>query len=193
MRALKKNFIFILLAISSIATGVLALSTALRLAEFRSAAPSKTSALTPPCSLTFTIEDDTPRTTSELPTVTRVPSPTTAILVQQPSPTPTFIPTPSLKPTITTRPTLTPSPTTSLVAPNPNTISPTTLPLPSPTKSLIAQGITSTPTPTIIKTSPTTIEPNLPVSGTNLPTLGAFLLGVIFLTAGLYRSFRFKL
>lgn len=167
MRFIKKNFVYIFLFIACLATGILALATALRLREFKTAAPAKTSALTPPCSLTFTIEDDTPRKTAQE---------ETTLVAQQP--TLTLVPT--LKPTLSPTPSPTLKPTVTIT--NPPVLSPT----PSPTKSLIAQGTTTAPTPTITKI----VEPNLPVSGTDLPTIGAFLLGFFFLSAGLYKGLR---
>lgn len=178
MHFLKKNFILIFLIVSSIAMGVLAFVTALRLREFRQT-PQQVSALTPTCKFTFTITDATPR--QELVT------PTISLLAQQGvTPIITVVPTatPTLKPTATTKPT--------------TTLKPTSTTTPSPTKSLGGlTGITPTATP---KVSPTTItptttktvtptkvaEPNLPVSGTNLPTMGALLLGIVLIGMGIF-------
>lgn len=174
MRFLKKNFILIFLFIASCATGVLALSTALRLREFRSPTPQETSALTPQCKITFTIYDTTPREVAVKPETTLFVSPTAQIslIAQKPSLTPTTI--------ITT-------------TPLPTTFAPTNTPKLTPTPTAKQQTIgapqtTISPTPTT-KTTPTPTKapaPDLPVSGTDIPTIGAFLLGFLFLIFGVF-------
>lgn len=167
MRFLRKNFVFILLFLSSVAVGVLALVTALRLREFRSASTPTTSALTPPCSFTFTIEDTTPREK-----ITPQTSPTEPI-------TPTlFLPTS----------TPTPSPTKAVGGLQ-------TLPTSTPTPLVLAQAPTNTPTPTLpaysstesatLTTTATSVpQPDLPISGISFPTVSTLLFGLVLLFLG---------
>lgn len=180
MRFIKKNFVIILLFVSSVATGILALSTALRLREFRSATPAKIKALTPPCSFTFTIEDTTPRQLAQIPTTipTAIPEVSDQESTLTPAPQNS---TPSLTPTKTALPTKTPTPTKSL---------PTNTPTSTPSPTVIlsgqkGQGGVATATATIAKNTPTAVAPELPVSGINLPTIGIFLTGgmILLLTA----------
>ncbi len=201
LRLIKKYFGITFLFVSCVGTGVLALVTALQLKELKSATP-KTEALSPPCSLTFIIEDDTPREkdltaqTKPSPTSqpTSIPTPTPLPPTATPTPTPTATPTstPTPKPTAlptatampTPTPTTTPTPTLTTTKNQAKTEIGGPLPTatPTPTKTLIAQGQT-TPTTTI---TPTLAVPDLPVSGISLPTLIFLMGGLSLLTAAYY-------
>lgn len=161
-RTIKNNFVIILLVLSSIGLGILALSTALELRETRSPTPADTRALSPPCSVTFTISDTTPRDGTTIVT----PSPTAAVVLPTtPSPT---TPIGSINPTVT--PTKTPTPT----------LAPTKTPTPEITTLPQTGGITLT-TPTPIESGPTVVQPDVPVAGSLLPTMGIIGLGIILL------------
>lgn len=199
MRWIKKYFAVIFLFISCLAVGILALVTAIRVRELRTATPPQTQALTPPCSLTFVINDTTPRETENeptkiaeiliTPTLTPLPTPTSIPA------TPTLLPTPTSKPTATpTLSSLTPTPTAAYgYGSYPNL----TL---TPTPALIAQTkITNTPTPTLLAKptlnntiTPTRVEPELPVSGISLPTWLTVIVGLVFLTTARFLFLREK-
>lgn len=186
MHFFKRNFILIFLIASSIAMGVLAFVTALRLRELRQT-PEQVSALTPTCKFTFTITDATPRQELVTPTISLLTQQgVTPIITVVPTATPTLKPTATTKPTTTLKPTstTTPSPTKSLGGLT--GITPTATPKVSPTSAYLAQGATVTPTTTKTVTPTKVAEPNLPVSGTNLPTMGALLLGIVLIGMGIF-------
>ena len=173
-RTIKNNFVIILLVLSSIGLGILALSTALELRETRSPTPADTRALSPPCSVTFTISDTAPRDGITIIT----PSPTIIAKVQT-SVTKTVV---QPSPTITLAPSTAPSPTTPIGSINP-TVTPTKTPAPT-------LASTKTPTPEITtlpqtggttSTTPTVVQPDVPVAGSLLPTMGIIGLGIILL------------
>lgn len=187
MRFLKRNFILIFLIASAIAMGVLAFVTALRLREFNQT-PTEVSALTPTCKLSFVVTDATPREISV--------TPTPPLFVQAKlTPTVTVMPTltSTVKPTITTKPTATMTPAPTKTLGGAGTTTPTITPKATPTSTYLAKGATTptplkttTPIPTKSVTPTIIAQPNLPVSGTSLPTLGAFLLGIILLGVGIF-------
>ncbi len=215
MRFIKNNYIAITLFIISVFMGVMALVTAIRLSQLKTTAPQNAAALTPTCSLIFTISDSTPREGALLPTSALQPSPTliaqsaTNTPTPQSSLTPTNIPSPSptkVKPSPTSSPTPTKSVGTLVVT---QTITPTKTPsltptkTPTPTKSLIAQAATVTPTPTPtlkttptktpgLTTTPTVISPNVPIAGNLTPTSLVLILGIILIVGG-YLKKKFSL
>jgi len=116
---LKKNWLLVLISLATVVLAIFAVVTAAKLYQLRkqpvapTAPVSKPKAVTPQCTLNFSIALPTPTPTSTpSPTLTPTPSPTLT-----PTPSPTRTPTPTLSPTPTpTRvpsptPTLTPSPT----------------------------------------------------------------------------------
>lgn len=181
VRFIKKYFAIILLFILSISVGILSMVTFLRLREFRSAAPSETSALTPPCSFTFTIEDTTPQQKT-LPS----PSPAQVLSPQpiQPTSTPSPTSTPTALPTKTvgglqTLPTSTPTPLVLAQAPTATPTPETPPPSPTPIESELTEStVSATATPT----SPA--QPELPISGISIPTTVVLLFGLMFLFLG---------
>lgn len=191
LHTIKHNLVIILLVLSCVGLGILALSTALELRETRSPSPGETKALTPTCSISFTLTDTSPRTGNQLNI-----SPTQALITQA-SITPSVTPTKTIKPTLTI--TLTPTPTK--VAPtNTPTLTPTRTPTPqvqtggisqptntlsptpSPTKTSPTSTLTtSSPTPSkaVIQsnTSPTAAAPDVPIAGGIIPTIAITGLG----------------
>lgn len=165
MHFIKHNLILFFLIGSSIAMGVLAFSTALKLREFRQISPQQTTAstLTTTCKLTFTIKNSLPRNEN--------PPPTDTVLIKS---TPTNIP------VITSQPTM------SKITPTVK-ISPTRLPSAPASTTTLKPTVTQPKTAGGINPSPTTfVEPDVPVSGINWPTVGAILMGIVLLGLGIF-------
>ena len=125
---MRKNWVLILIGLATTALGIIAVVTAVRLYQLRKqpVAPtvpvSKPKAVSPQCTLTFSISLPTNTPTPTI-TPTATPSPTsTPTLIPTHTPTPTVTPTPTLTPTPTFYPTTTPiSPPQTQATPTPTT------------------------------------------------------------------------
>jgi hypothetical protein len=198
---LKKNWYVILIGLSTVILGAIAILTAIRMyqagnkpvapnapesqpaaQEMPTATPTPTASA---CLLTFNLT---------LPTGTPTPTPTA-----NPSATPTPTPNPSATPTPTPNPTATPIPPASCYHTCANDSdcesNLTCLTVAGSKKCVKAQcpdeqdcicpvAKTSTPTPV-----PTKTEEALPVAGTDLPTLGLFAGGLILILIPLLLAF----
>jgi len=162
MEFIKKHITTILIILSTIILGGVAVFTAVRLYQLRKEPVAPTQPKSEPSASQAQISYQAPNACTELAFALATPLPT-----KTPKATPTQTPKPTTTPTITPNPTPTPTATSTPVA----TQTPTASPSPSPTPTLMSQA-SLTPKPTTAA---------LPEAGVGMPTIFGIGLGLLLI------------